>query len=205
MSIVFYGAPMSSASPVRSALHELEVPHERVAVDLKKGDQKKPEFLKLNPNGKVPTIVVDGQPMFEAIAIMQWLGDRFGVARGLWPSADSPARLRALSFTTWAYVQYASEVKVLNYASSPQAPEAFHNAAVAEAARNQLQELLGVLEREFAASPYLLGTQFSLADLIVAAVVVWSTYCGVSTDAHPKVCDWLERCKARPSMQVESA
>jgi len=76
MSIVFYSAPMSSASPVESALAELGVPHEKVSFDLSATRHKQPAFLKLNPNGKVPTLVVDGTPMFEALAIMQWLGDR---------------------------------------------------------------------------------------------------------------------------------
>src|SRR5690606_9857421 len=106
MSIVFYAAPMSSATPVAWALAELDVPHERVPVDLAAGDQRKPEFLRLNPNGKVPTLVVDGTPRFEALAIMTWLGDRYGTANGMWPPADSPERLPALSWSTWAYVSY---------------------------------------------------------------------------------------------------
>lgn len=56
MSITFYSALMSSATPVTWALAELQVPHESVKLDLSKGDQKKPEFLALNPNGKVPTL-----------------------------------------------------------------------------------------------------------------------------------------------------
>ena len=101
MTITLYAAPMSSATPVLTALTELEVPHEMVPMDLSAGDQRKPDFLALNPNGQVPTLVVDGTPMFEALAIMQWLGDRFGVERGLWPASDAPERLVALSWSTW--------------------------------------------------------------------------------------------------------
>src|SRR3954469_24977510 len=101
MSMVFYAAPQSSSSPVACALQELGVPHERVNLNLAAGEQRKPEYLALNPNGKVPLLVVDGTPMFEALAILQWLGDRYGVEKKLWPAADSPARLEALSWTTW--------------------------------------------------------------------------------------------------------
>ena len=101
MSLTFYFAPQSSASPVACALAELDVEHERVRLDLKAKDQKKPGFLALNPNGKVPTLVVDGTPMFEALAIMLFLGERFGVERGLWPAAKDPARLAALSWCAW--------------------------------------------------------------------------------------------------------
>ena len=69
MSIVFYWSPFSSASPIACALAELQVPQERVKVDLKAGEQRRPEFLALNPNGKVPTLTVDGAPLFEALAI----------------------------------------------------------------------------------------------------------------------------------------
>ena len=60
--IVLYWHPMSSATPVACALAELGVPHERVKVDITTGEQRRPDYLALNPNGKVPTITVDGAP-----------------------------------------------------------------------------------------------------------------------------------------------
>src|SRR5690606_22457152 len=141
MSIVFYAAPMSSATPVSWAIAELEVPHERVTLNLAAGDTRKPEFLRLNPNGKVPTLVVDGTPMFEALAIMTWLGDRYGVARGLWPAADSPARLEALSWSTWAYVSYGAVVNRLAYASSERIDSSLRSEGQAKIARDELQTL----------------------------------------------------------------
>ncbi len=74
MSIVFYKASTrSSASPVSWALAEVGVPHERVTFDLAAQEQKKPEFLKLNPNGKVPPLLVDGTPMFEGRHVSEWV------------------------------------------------------------------------------------------------------------------------------------
>ena len=98
MSITFYFAPQSNASRVHGSLIELGVPFEKVRVDIRIGEQKKPEFLALNPNGKVPTVVLDGTPMFESVAIQIALGERYGVERGLWPAPGTPERLRAL---TW--------------------------------------------------------------------------------------------------------
>jgi glutathione S-transferase len=158
MSITFYAAPQSSASPVACALRELAVPHERINLNLAAGDQRKPEYLALNPNGKVPLLVVNGTPMFEAIAIMQWLGDKYGVEKGLWPSADSPARLEA-------------------------------------------QGLLGLLDTRVSQRPYLLGSQFSLADLILASVINYGKLCGAPTDGHANLQRWHERVLSRPSMQ----
>jgi len=205
MTITFYYAPMSSATPVKWALAELDVPHEAVKLDLGRGDQRKPEFLALNPNGKVPTLVVDGTPMFEAVAIMQWLGDRYGVAKKVWPAADDPARLQALSWSTWAYVTFGSTLRVLFTATSAQLGPSFHNAAQAEYARNELQNLLGLLDGQLAKRGYLVSDQFTLADLIVAGVVGWATFNNVSVEKHAHVKSWLERCQSRPSNQAALA
>ena len=203
MSIVLYYAKMSSAGPVAHALSELGVLHEKITFDLAAGDQRKPEFLALNPNGKVPTLVVDGTPMFEALAITQWLGDKFGVAKGLWPAADAPARFEALSWTTWAYVTYGAALQRLNIASSPRVPAELHHPPLVAYARKELGDLLGILDGRLTARPYLLGETFTLADLIVASVITYSTFCGVSVDAHPHVQAWLERFQARPSYREQ--
>lgn len=201
MEIIFYTAPMSSAVPVASALTELEVPHERIEIDLAAGDQRRPQFLELNPNGKVPTLVVDGTPMFEAIAILQWLGDRFGVERGLWPAADSPERLTALSWTTWAYVTYGSAVGRLFLATSSSAPEALRSPAMAEHTQAELKALLSLLEARLNRTAHLSSPEFSLVDLIVGQVVLWSEQVGVPTKDYPQLSAWIERCRNRPSIR----
>jgi glutathione S-transferase len=203
MNIVFYGAPMSSATPVASTLRELEVPHERVVLDLKAQDQKKPAFLALNPNGKVPTLVVDGTPMFEALAIMQWLGDRFGVARKLWPAPDAPSRLTALSWTTWAYVTYAATLQQLNLAQSPRVPAELHSERLAKHAQGELSSLLSLLDAQLGKGAYLLGAEYSLADLIVASTIQYGIFCGAAIDAYPHLNKWAARCQERPAMRAE--
>src|SRR5437868_5895333 len=67
-SLIFFYTPMSSATRVHWALEELEVPYEKKKLDLTKGEQRTPEYLKLNPNGKIPLIVADGRPIFESLA-----------------------------------------------------------------------------------------------------------------------------------------
>jgi GST-like protein len=201
MSITLYEATMSSATPVVHALLELDIPHERVTLALDKKEQKKPEFLKLNPNGMVPTLVVDGTPMFEALAIMQFLGERFGVERGLWPAANSPERLTAMSWSTWAYVTYGAAIGRLLQAESDRVPKELHNAAQATRIRAQLGELLGVLNERLANRKNILGDDFSLADVIVASVVVYGTYCDISVSDYPNVAGWTARFQERPAFQ----
>ncbi len=202
MSIVFYNAPMSSASPVLSALAELQVPHDKVTFDLKSGDQRKPAYLELNPNGKVPLLVVDGTPMFEALAIMLWLGERYGVEKKLWPAPSDAARLEAFSWCTWAYVTYGTAVVRLQFATSPKVSSELHNAAQAALAKSDLAALLGILEARLAQRAHMLGEAFSLVDLVVASVVGYSLFIGATLEAHPRVKAWLEGFQARPSYQL---
>lgn len=203
MTLTFYRAPFSSATPVAVALAELEVPHETVSFDLKKTDHKQPSFLKLNPNGKVPTLVVDGTPMFEALAILQWLGDRYGVARGLWPAFDAPERLSALSWTTWAYASYGPALVRHYMASHDVMPPEMHNTAQAARAKQDLDEYLRILEARLARQAFMLGEQYSLVDLVVANAVQYGVVCGVPVDDHASINRWLKECLARPAFKGE--
>jgi len=201
MSIVFHWYPQSSASPIACALAELQVPHERVKVDIQAGEQRRPEFLALNPNGKVPTLTVDGAPLFEALAIHLWLGEQWGVERGLWPEAGTSQRLAAMSWCTWAYVTYGAVVSRLYVVAH--GDEQSRDARLAERAIADLDSLLGLLDAHLTRQPWMVGDQYSLADLVVASVVGYTAFLGAPVAAHPKVQAWLSTIKARPAMQGE--
>jgi GST-like protein len=197
MTITLYSAPMSSATPVEHALAELGVPYERVHVDLTKGEQRAPAFLALNPNGKVPTLVVHGTPMFEALAILTWLGETYGVERGLWPAAGTPERLQAMSWSTWAYVTCGAVLQRFNYAGSPRVTAELHSPAMRAHASDELQKLIGLLDAHLARRPWITGERFTLADVAVASMVTYGTYCGVSVEAHAHASAYLARFAAR--------
>lgn len=199
MSLKLFAAPMSSATPVVSALVELDIDCEVVMLDLQAGEQKQPAYLAINPHGVVPTLVVDGTPLYETVEIMQWLGDRYGVERGLWPAADAPERLTALSWTGWAYVSYGMLINVLNFSQSPHADAALHHPPLAAEALRRLDAALGRLDAHLAKRRFLLGEDYSLADLVVASVVIYSTYCGVPVDGHRHVAGWLRHFQERPA------
>ncbi|MEZ4222002.1 MAG: glutathione S-transferase family protein [Polyangiaceae bacterium] len=199
MSITLYEAPMSSAVPVVHALLELGVKFERVTFDLAAKDQKKPDFLKINPNGKVPALVSDGTPMFEALAIVQWLGDRYGVDKKLWPAADSPERMTAMAWSTWAYVTFGPAIYRLRLATNPELPKEMRSEAHANDARRDLSAMLTVLEGHLASRDYILGKEHTLADIIVGDTVTWGTYVGAPVSDFPRVRAWLERVHARDS------
>ncbi|WP_238877696.1 glutathione S-transferase family protein [Achromobacter xylosoxidans] len=201
MSIVFYWHPQSSASPIAAALAELQVPHERVKVDIRAGEQRRPEFLAINPNGKVPTLTVDGAPLFEALAIQLWLGEHWGVERGLWPAAGTPQRLAAMSWCAWSYVSYGAVLWRLFHLGH--GDEGQRDPRQAERALADLDSLLAVLEGHLARQPWMLGAEYSLADLVVGAVIGYSAMLGAPVAAHPKVQAWLGKVQARLAMQVD--
>lgn len=199
MSIVLYWYPQSSATPISAALAELDLPHERVKVDIRAGAQHHPDYLALNPNGKVPMLTVDGAPMFEALAIHLWLGERYGVARGLWPQAGTAQHLQALSWCAWSYVSYGAVLVRLQVATTGDA--ALQSPTHAAAARAGLDALLAILDQRLAGQPWMLGDGYSLVDLVVGSVIGYSTYLGAPVDAHAHVKAWLGRVQARPAMQ----
>src|SRR6476619_853474 len=86
-----YYAPGAASMLVHWLLIELDVPHELRLVDTASGAQKRPDYLALNPNGVVPTLVRQGMPMFEAAALAMTLCDEHPAA-GLAPAFDAPTR-----------------------------------------------------------------------------------------------------------------
>jgi glutathione S-transferase len=89
----------------------------------------------------------------------------------------------------------------LNYAQSPRVPAALHHAGQAQATQTEIAQLLELIAGHLAGKSYLLGNEFSLADLVVASTVRYGTYCGASLDKHPVVAAWVARCFERPSLK----
>jgi glutathione S-transferase len=98
--LTLYFAPGASSFAVHIALHEIGVPFEGKPMSFRQNDMQAPEFLALNPEGKVPTLVVDGRPLTEVAAILFYLAKRFPEA-GLLPLGDIEAEAQALSWMSF--------------------------------------------------------------------------------------------------------
>jgi glutathione S-transferase len=195
MSIVFYYAPLSSAVTVHWALEELGVPHEKVKVDLQ---APRPEaFLALNPNGKVPTLVHDGTPIFESVAIVIHLGEAFGVEKKLFPGPGL-RRAEAFKWLVWCNVSLGEAFSRHQHNTSERIPKERHNAKAAEAAKADVEKHLGILAGALDGKTWLVGDAFSLVDLHVAGWVAYVGMCGFETKRWPKLEEWLKRATARP-------
>jgi glutathione S-transferase len=99
--LTLYFAPGSSSFAVHIALHEIGVPFEGKPMSFKNDDMRSPDYLKLNPEGKVPTLVIDGHPLTEVAAILYYLAKRFPDAE-LLPRDDIEADAQALSWMSFA-------------------------------------------------------------------------------------------------------
>lgn len=206
MSITFYYSPQSNASRIHGSLIELGIPFEKVRLDLRAGEQKKPEFLALNPNGKVPTLVIDGTPMFESVAIQIALGERYGVEKGLWPAPSSPEHLTALSWIVWGQVTLGATLQRYLVNTSDHVPAALHHAGQAEVAMNDLRHQLGILDGHLATRAYIAGASYSLADCDLAAVINWGRWAAkLDLAPYAHLSAWVERVNDRPALKATMA
>lgn len=197
MSITFYYNPMSSASRVHFSLDELGLSYEKVLIDLQAKDQKKPEFLALNPNGKVPTIVIDGQPMFESIAIQIYLGERFGVERDLWPALGSREHMQALTWLCWAQVSLATPLFTYMHLASATGDSG--SAKAAEAALAEVHEMLAILDARIGERGNMVHDKWTLVDSDVASILGWGLYTAkIDSAKYRHLTAWLGRFQERP-------
>jgi glutathione S-transferase len=203
MSLTFYYAPMSTAGITAMVLEELGVPCERVKLDLKKGETHTPEYLRLNPNGKVPVVVHDGTPIWESAAITMYLGEVFGVEKGLYP-APGPKRGEAMKWITWTNVTLGEAIGRWLRNTSEWFPADQHNAKAGEAARTDIQNCLRILDAALAGKQFLLG-DYSLADAHLVPLTDWLASMKVDFAPYPNLKDWSRRCAARPAYARGSA
>ena len=98
--LTFYFAPGSSSMAPHIALHEIGVPFESQPISFAKRENRAPAYLALNPEGKVPTLLIDGRPLTEVAAILYYLGRRYPEA-GLWPAGDLEAEAQAISWMSF--------------------------------------------------------------------------------------------------------
>ena len=203
MTITFYYAPQSNATRIEASLAELGLAHEKIQIDLRAGEQKKPEFLALNPNGMVPTLVLDGTPMFESVAIQIALGERYGVEKGVWPAQGTPEQLKALTWLIWGQNTLGGAMTRYMQNTAAYFPAELHHAGQAEAALKDVHARLAILDAHLAQSAFLAGESFTFADLDVASVLGWGLQmCKVDVAAYPKVGAWLGRASQRPGLRA---
>jgi glutathione S-transferase len=195
MSLTFYRAPQSTATMTECVLAELGTPHEVVTLDLSKGDGKKADFRAVNPNGRVPTIVHDGVSIWESSAICMYLGETFGVEKGLYPK-PGPRRGEAMKWICWTNVTLGEQVSRWARNTMQFAPEEQRNAKAGEAGKQDLTASIQVLDEALAGKQFLLG-DYTLADCHVCSFIGWMRMLKFDFAPYPNINAWGERVLAR--------
>jgi glutathione S-transferase len=153
---------------VMTALH-LASPVELVFVDLQKGEQRQPQFLKLNPNHRVPVLEDDGFVLWESHAIMQYLADKTP-RQSVYP-AETRARADVNRWLFWCGQHLSPAVSILNWENVIKGILGLGAAEPAELRRGEqlAREFAGVLDAHLAGRDWICGDALSLADFAIAA------------------------------------
>lgn len=167
-----YFSPGAASLCVHQTLIELDVPFELIALDLKAGAQRSAAYLALNPNGVVPTLLVDGAPVFETAALVMLLAERHPAA-ALAPAADAEARA---DYLQWMFHLANTLQPAYRHWFYPDEIAGADNAAgVQDEARRRVEACFDRIEAHLSgAGPYMLGTRFSVLDLYVVMLMRWS-------------------------------
>jgi len=199
MALKIYGVARSRAARVLWMAKELGLDYEHIKVDFATGETRRPSHLVLNPNGHIPVIDDDGLILWESMAINLYLAKKYG-AGGLYPNrlADEA---RAWQWSFWGMTEVERPVltAMMNRAVYPADKR---DAAAADAAEKTLAQPLGVLDGELGPVPYLLGGQFTVADLNLASILAWARPAQIDMSGFPKVAEWLRICAERPAARA---
>ncbi|QRO00730.1 glutathione S-transferase family protein [Archangium violaceum] len=181
-----YFNPQSRAVVSKWMLDECGAEYELVPIDFAKREHKTPEFLKINPAGKLPALVDGETKVFEGAAICLYLADKYPQAN-LAPKIGSPERGRYLSLMVYSTSQLEPSMadRMLKVETLPQRGWTDFDTA------------MNVVEDELGKGPYLFGDWFTAADVMIGAMCIWMRRWGAPT-GRPTIDAYVERLLARP-------
>ena len=174
---------------------ELALKYERVDVGGKFGGNNTPEYLRMNPNGLVPTIEEDGFVLYESNAIVRYLAARDPQAR-LFP-ADLRERADVDRWMEWS-TTYALAMRDLFW-QLIRTPAADRDARAIDVSREKTEKLTGILDAHLADREWMAAGRFSAADIVVGCAAHRWLLLPVEHEDRPHVRRWYEALKARPA------
>ncbi|MDG9667041.1 glutathione binding-like protein [Hahella sp. CR1] len=194
--IDLYTAATPNGHKISIALEEMALPYNVIAIDLSSGVQKQPEYLKLNPNGRIPTIVDrdnDDFVVFESGAILVYLGEKSGK---FYPT-EAKKQSQVLQ---WLMFQMGGIGPMMGQANVffRYFPEKLQPAI--DRYQNEVKRLFGVLDGHLADNQFLAG-DYSIADIANWAWVRTHNWSGVDIADFPHLTRWVQEIAARPAAQ----
>lgn len=194
----FYYSPGSCALASHIALAEAGASFEPIKVDFSSGEQQQPQYLAINPKGRVPALITDNGTLTETPAILAYIAQKFPEA-GLAPLNDPFAFARAQEFNSYLcstiHVAHAHKSRGKRWADDP--------AAIAEMTRKVPETVLAafqLVEEGMLKGPWVLGDQFSICDAYLYTVAHWLEGDGIDPRAKlPRVAEHRDRVADRPA------
>ena len=178
------------------ALEYAGAPYKAVRVDFSKQEQRSPDYLRLNPKGRVPALITDRGVLTETPALLQFISQSFPDAK-MMPLDDSFLLARANEFNSYrcstVHVAHAHRVRGVRWADDAQAIEAM---------KNKVPQVMGdcfeLIERDMLKGTWVLGERFSTCDMYLFTLAQWLKGDGVDINCFPKVADHFMRMAADP-------
>ena len=193
-----YGSPSTAGTAIHWMLLELDVPFEAVLLDFDKGEHKTPDYLALNPDGVVPTLIVDGAPVTQMAGIVTLLAERHPEA-GLAPPVGSSERAPYLSWSFWLANSFQPHFRAWFYPHEPAGGDA--QEAVKAAARARIEAGLARLDAHLAGRDYIVGESFTTVDLLATILCRWSRNMPRPATDWPNLRRYLDRIRQRPALR----
>ena len=198
MAIKLYYAPGACSLASHIALEESGVPYETQKLDLAAGDQRKPEYLKLNPRGRVPTLVVDGHVLTENVGILTYFGGGYPQAK-LWPK-DTWHQAQAVATMAWlsntVHTTFGHIFRPARYADDPAVQE-----VIKAKARQTAEELLREIDGLLAGKKWCITNQYTVVDGYLLVFYRWGNRSKMPVREMKNYSALIDRVMARPAVK----
>ena len=193
-----YGSPSTAGTAIHWLLLELAVPFEIRLLDFEKGEHKTAQYLTINPDGVVPTLIVDGAPVTQMAAIATLLAERHPEA-GFAPAPGSPDRAAYLSWSFWLANSFQPHFRAWFYPHEPADGEALE--AVRAAARAKIEAGLTRLDAHLAERDFVVGEGFTTVDLLATILCRWTRNMPKPATEWENLKRYLDRMRQRPALR----
>ncbi len=190
--LTLYGPKLSSAWRCLWMLEEMGAAYAHKDMDWRAGDMKKPEYLALNPNGKVPTLTDGDFVLWESMAINAYLAEKYDP--DLYGKSPED-RGKILQWSFWSIIHVQPDVEAKYLRDLRQQPDT----AADGKAQATLSRFATVLDEALAGKQFLVGGQFSLADLNCGSVFAYARDAALDLSAFSNLTRWLDALTARPA------
>jgi glutathione S-transferase len=189
-----YGFAGTRSQRALWGLKEVDADFEFVSVNLREGEHKRPEFLRINPAGKVPVLIDGDQIIPESAAIVLYLADKYP-EKGLMPD-DLRERAQAYRWTLFAVTELEQPLWRITRHTLLYPPEKRSPADI-ELAREDFKTMAAILDRHLDGREFIVGNALSVADCVTAYLIDWANELHL-IDTFPQLQAYLERLYARP-------